>query len=72
MPASLSMGVSRQEYWSGLLFPSPEDLPDPGIEPASYASYIGRWVLYHQCHLGSPTTFLGEDKGRKEGQSEAL
>ena len=26
------MGFSRQEYWSGLPFPSPEDLPDPGIE----------------------------------------
>ena len=31
----LSMGFSRQEYWSGLPFPSPEDLPDPGIEPGS-------------------------------------
>ena len=29
------MGFSRQEYWSGLLFPSPGDLPDPGIEPES-------------------------------------
>ena len=29
------MGFSRQEYWSGLLFPSPGDLPDPGIEPRS-------------------------------------
>ena len=29
----LTMGLSRQEYWSGLLFPSPRDLPDPGIEP---------------------------------------
>ena len=29
----LSMGFSRQEYWSGLPFPSPGDLPDPGIEP---------------------------------------
>ena len=31
--ASLSMGFPRQEYWSGLSFPSPGDLPDPGIEP---------------------------------------
>ena len=31
------MGLSRQEYWSGLPFPSPEDLPDPGIEPRSPA-----------------------------------
>ena len=34
---SLSMGFSRQEYWSGLPFPSPGDLPDPGIEPRSPA-----------------------------------
>ena len=33
--ASLSMGFSRQEYWSGLPFLSPGDLPDPGIEPGS-------------------------------------
>ena len=33
--APLSMGFSRQEYWSGLPFPSPGDLPHPGIEPAS-------------------------------------
>ena len=35
--APLSMGFSRQEYWCGLLFPSPEDLPDPGIKPGSPA-----------------------------------
>ena len=33
--APLSMEFFRQEYWSGLLFPSPRDLPDPGIEPES-------------------------------------
>ena len=32
---SLSTGFSRQEYWSGLSFPSPVDLPDPGIKPRS-------------------------------------
>ena len=32
-----SMGFSRQEYWSGLPFPSLGDLPDPGIEPGSPA-----------------------------------
>ena len=32
-----SMGFSRQEYWSGLPFPSPEDLPDSGTEPRSPA-----------------------------------
>ena len=35
--APLSMGFSRQEYWSGLQFPSPGDLPDLGIEPGSPA-----------------------------------
>ena len=33
--APQSMGFSRQEYWSGLPFPSPGDLLDPGIEPGS-------------------------------------
>ena len=36
--APLSMGFPRQEYWSGLPFPSPGDLPDPEIEPASPVS----------------------------------
>ena len=35
--APLSMGFTRQEYWSGFPFPSPGDLPDPGIEPRSPA-----------------------------------
>ena len=35
---SLSMGFSRQDYWSGLPFASPGDIPDPGIEPRSPAS----------------------------------
>jgi len=35
--APLSMGFSRQEYWSGLPFPSPGDLPAPGIRPGSPA-----------------------------------
>ena len=35
MDYSLSMGFSRQEYWSGLPFPSPGDLPNPGIKPRS-------------------------------------
>ena len=42
-----SMGFSRQECWSGLPFPSPKDLPDPGIKPASLMSPPGRRVLYH-------------------------
>ena len=40
---------SRQEYWSGLPFPSPGDLPEPGIQPGSLASpaLAGRQILYH-------------------------
>ena len=44
-PAPLSMGFSRQEYWSGLPFPYPGDLPDPGIEPGSLLHC--RQILYH-------------------------
>ena len=36
--APLSLGFSRQEHWSGLPFPTPEDLPDPRIEPESLMS----------------------------------
>ena len=41
----LSMGFSRQEYWSGLPFPSPGDLPNPGIELVSliHAALAGRF-----------------------------
>ena len=38
LQAPLFMEFSRQEYWSGLPFPTPEDLPDPGMEPESLAS----------------------------------
>ena len=44
LQAPLSMGFPRQEYWSELPFPSPGDLPDPGMEPHLL---LGRWSLYH-------------------------
>ena len=37
-PGSFAMGFPRHEYWSGLPFPTPEDLPHPGIEPPSFVS----------------------------------
>ena len=45
--APLSMGFSRQEYWSGLPFLSPGDLPDPRIETTSHMSYAlhETWLL---------------------------
>ena len=49
-PGSSVHGIfSRQEYWSGLPFPSPGDLPDPGIEP-SLLNY--RQFIYHLSHQG--------------------
>ena len=54
LQAPLSLGFSRQECWSGLPFPPPGDLPNPGIEPASLSSPAlpGRFVLL--SHPGSP------------------
>ena len=48
------MELSRQEYWSGLPFPTSGYLPDPGTELASLVFCTGRQILYHECHLGSP------------------
>ena len=49
LQAPLSMGFSRQEYWSGLPCPPPGDLPDPGIEPTSFMSpaLAGRFFTTH-------------------------
>ena len=45
------MGFSRQEYWSGLPFPSPGDLPDPGIEPRSFALEAAALTLIKSISL---------------------
>ena len=52
--APLSMGFSRQEYWSELLCPPPGTLPTPDGTPISCVSCTGRWILYHYRRLGSP------------------
>ena len=41
-----SMEFSRQEYWSGLSFPSPEDLPHPGIKPGSPALQADAFTIW--------------------------
>ena len=48
--APLSMSFSRQEYWSGLLFPSPGDLPDPGIKRWSPALQVFFFVFFSSLH----------------------
>ena len=79
-----SMGFSRQEYWSGLPFPSPGDLPDPGIEPGSpsfqadalTSELLGKpifrciWYLIYNKH----GFFLGKcnENQNKEGKVTCL
>ena len=51
--APLSMGFPRQDYWSGLPFPSPGDLPDPGIEPALAGGFFttsATWEALKMCY----------------------
>ena len=50
--ATRSMGFSRQEYWSGLPFPPPGDLPNPGIKSASSSLQVDSLPLSHE---GSPS-----------------
>ena len=49
-----SMGFSRQEYWIGLPFPSPADLPNPGIEPGLLHC---RPTVYRLIKVGSKSSF---------------
>ena len=51
------MGFSRQEYWSGLQFPSPEDLPHPGTGPTSPALAVGFFTTEPP---GKPDYIFGE------------
>ena len=52
--APLSLGFSKQEYWSGLPCPPPRDLPDPETELMSPALLHCGWIHYPLSHLGSP------------------
>ena len=60
--APLSMGFSRQEHWRGLPCPPPEDLPHPGIEPASPVSPASQADSFPLSHLGSPVAIEGKCK----------
>ena len=78
--APLSMGISRQEYWSGLLCPLPGNLPDPEREPASPALQADSLPLSHQesqCVLSALPNWCcyicsrlrGKRKEKKEKQN---
>ena len=56
--APLSMGLPRQEYWSGLSFPLPGDLPNAGIEPVSLALQADALLLSHQGLSNGTFVFL--------------
>ena len=69
--APLSMGFSRQEYWSGLPFPPPGDLPDQGIKLVSTALRADSLPLSHweRCDVGYITSQVrrGEEAWKKYG-----
>ena len=75
-PGSLSVEFSRQESWSGLPFPSPEDLPDPGIKPTSFRSLLlpggffttsPTWeATYHPYHWGNNKSFKSSASGTED------
>ena len=58
--APLSMGSSRQEYWSGLPFPTPRDLPNPGTQPLCLTHW--QVISLPLCHLGSPILVYEQEK----------
>ena len=58
--APLSMEFSRQEYWSGLPFPPPEDLPDPGIKPMSLTSPALAGGFFTTVPPGKPHEIWGK------------
>ena len=72
------MKFSRQDYWSGLLFPSPGNLPDPGIEPGSpelqadalQSEPLGKPIAQLAKHLPARTSIPG--LGRSPGEGEKL
>ena len=62
------MGLSRQEYWSGLLFPLPDDIVNPGIKPQSLC--LMRWhaeflLLLHALNLQSHSLLAPMVSGKK-------
>ena len=61
--AHLSMGFSRQEYWSGLPFPTPGDLPNPGMEPGSPALEADALTSEPP---GKPKMGVESDKGQED------
>ena len=58
LSGSSAHGNSPGEFWSGLPFPSPADLPDPGIQPASLTSTAGTGTFLPLVPPGRPHTYI--------------
>ena len=69
-----SMGFSRQEYWSGLPFPSPGDLPNPGIEPRSPALQADALISEPPGKpiMGKPKTKIGKEERSRGPRTTSL
>ena len=66
------MGFPRQEYWSGLPFPSPGESSQPRDQThVSSVSWIGRLILYHWRHLGSPNLYNKRVKSNNKEPEQA-
>ena len=70
--APLSLGLSRQEYWSRLPFPSPGDLPDPEIEPGSPALQADSLLTELPGNLLFPGKYLPKGTNRKEPSLDGI
>ena len=73
LQAPLSMGFSRQEFWNGLLFPTPVDLPHPGVELA----LAGRFFTYSIIKINTDLLVTSESGVKKlislhEGQEDSI
>ena len=67
--APLSMEFSRQEYWSGLPFLSPGDLPSPGIEPTPLGAPTLAGEFFHPCATGEALQYLMSTKSKPRKES---
>ena len=70
--APLSIGFFRQEYWSGLPFASPRDLPDPGIEPGSPPHFLEQEMATHFSTLAWKIPWMEEPGGLQSMGSQRV
>ena len=66
------MGFSRQEYWSGLQFPSPGDLPNPGLEPRSPAFQADALTSELPGKPANAKISIGREGGKKQQTKEEV